>query len=231
MTLEQVVDKLEELVLSAPNIETFVFDDLETVNELHATDYPLCLLRPTPDELIVRGEGANEQDYALEFYLMDTYFMDDADSLRKKYSDLQIYGTQLIQEFYDVQEVKGINNVTVDRGQDQYNDNLVVVQFNFTVRVHECMRLLKKPTSLALTVISDTQIDLTWRDNETTETNYEVARSADGNTWETIATIASDSTSYNDTSLVTGTTYYYKVRATSASNRSAYSEVKNETTL
>lgn len=227
MTLEQVVDNIEDIATSAPNINTFVFDDLETVNELHATNYPLMLLTPSEDSIDLR---ADTQDYNLEFFIMDLYFQDDTDSLRKKYSDLQSYGVQVIQEMYDVNGISNVDDITINRGQDQYNDNLIVVQFSFTVRVHDCMRLLKSPTNLTATVISSSQIDLTWYDRENTETSYEVYRSLDGNTWGSVATLSSDVTSYSDTGLDSSTTYYYRVRCLTATNRSAFSNVANETT-
>lgn len=227
MTLEQLVDKIDDISTSAPNINTFVFDNLESVNELHSTSYPLLLLTPSEDTIEPR---LNEQDYNLEFFIMDTYFQDDADSLRKKYSDLQSYGIQIIQELYDVSEIKDVNEVRINRGQDQYNDNLIVVQFSFTVRVHDCLRLLKTPTNLTATTASASQIDLAWNDRETTETNYEVYRSLDNATWTSLATIASDSTSYSDTGLDASTTYYYRVRCLTSSNRSSFSNVANDTT-
>jgi hypothetical protein len=227
MNLEELVDKIESLVASDPNINTYLFDDPETVNELHASSYPLLLHNPVQDDIDPR---ANEQDYNVEFFLLDTYFQDDAKTLRQKYSDMQVWGIQLIQEMYDVDAIKDVDNVQVNRALEQYNDNLVVVQFNFTVRVHDCMRLLLKPKNLVATTASSSQIDLTWVDHDTTETNYEISRSIDNSTWTTIDTVASDSTSYSDTGLDAATLYYYRVRCTTSSNRSPYSNVDSDTT-
>lgn len=227
MTLEELVDKIDDIAISSPDINTFVFDDLEAVNELHATSYPLCFLTPTQDSIDPR---ANEQDYVLELFIMDTYFQDDADSLRKKYSDLQRYGVQIIQEMYDVPEIKDVDSVTINRGQDQYNDNLIVVQFSFTVRVHDCLRLLKKPTGFTATAVSSSQIDLAWYDRESNETSYEIYRSLDNSTWTSLTSIASDSTSYSDIGLDSSTEYYYRVRCLSSSNRSPFSNVASATT-
>jgi len=227
MKLEELVDKIESLVTSDPNIDTFLFDEPEKVNELHATDYPLLLMNPLEDSIDPR---ANEQDYNLELFLLDTYYQDDTKSLRQKYSDMQIWGLQLIQEIYDVAQIRNVDNVTVNRGTEQYNDNLAVVQFSFVVRVHECMKLLEKPYNLVATTASSSQIDLAWNDSETTESNYEVSRSIDNVTWSTIATIAADSTSYSATGLDPSTLYYFRVRATTATNRSPYSNTDSDTT-
>ena len=227
MKLEELVDKIESLVTSDPNIDTFLFDEPEKVNELHATDYPLLLMNPLEDTIDPR---ANEQDYNLELFLLDTYYQDDTKSLRQKYSDMQIWGLQLIQEIYDVAQIRNVDNVTVNRGTEQYNDNLAVVQFSFTVRVFDCMRLLRKPSNLTATAASSSQIDLAWNDNESSETNYEVSRSIDNSTWTTVATIAADSTTYSDTALDPSTLYYYRVRATTSTNRSAFSNIDSATT-
>lgn len=227
MNLAELVDKIDLIVSDAPNINTFLFDDLETINELHATSYPLLLLTPTEDEIDAR---ANEQDYNLDFYLMDTYFQDDAKTLRQKYSDMQIWGIKMINELIDDPNVRDVGNITVNRGQERYNDHLVLVQFSFTVRVYDCMKLLKKPTSLVATTASSSQIDLTWTDVASDESNYEVSRSLDNSTWTTIDTIAADSSSYSATGLDPSTLYYFRVRATTASNRSAYSNTDSDTT-
>ena len=221
MNLEALVDEIDSKATEHPFINSFVFDDLEQINESHATDYPLCLLRPTEDEVMPRK---NEQDYALEMYLMDVYYQDDTKTLRQKYSDMQDWGIQVIQNLYGVDEIRNVGNVSIDRGQDRYNDNLVIVQFNFTVRVHNCMDLLTRPTNLAAVAASSSQIDLTWTDNETTESNYEIFRSTDFDSWTSIASIASDSTSYSDTGLDASTLYFYRVRATTATNHSQLSK-------
>lgn len=73
-----------------------------------------------------------------------------------------------------------------------------------------------KPTSLTATVFSTSRIDLAWTDAATTETEYRVYRSTDNVTFSLINTIAANSTSYSDTTITSGTTYYYKVAAYNA---------------
>lgn len=221
MTLEELVDEFESKTTSHPSINTFIFEDLEAINELHSTDYPLVLLRPTEDTIQPRK---NEQDYNIEMYMLDVYHQDDAKTLRKKYSDMQDWGIQVIQDLYEVSEIKNVGDITVDRGQDRYNDNLVVLQYNFTIRVHECMGDLVKPANLAAVAASSSQIDLTWTDYDTTETNYEVYRSLDFGTWTLVNTIAADSNSYSDTGLDSSTLYFYKVRAITSTNYSQFSK-------
>ena len=66
------------------------------------------------------------------------------------------------------------------------------------------------------------QIDLTWTDNASNEDGFIVERSPNGtDTWTQIGAPAANATSFSDTSaaLVMNTTYYYRVRATSAVRR------------
>ncbi len=57
-------------------------------------------------------------------------------------------------------------------------------------------------------------IQLTWTDSSTGETGFKVERSTTNNTsFSVIATPAANAASYNDTSSVANTTYYYRVRA------------------
>jgi peptide/nickel transport system substrate-binding protein len=70
------------------------------------------------------------------------------------------------------------------------------------------------PTNLSATAVSQTQINLSWTDNATDETEYQVYRSPDGyNHWTKVATLAADTTTYSDTTLHCNYDYIYKVIA------------------
>jgi len=78
------------------------------------------------------------------------------------------------------------------------------------------------PTGLTATPTSATQINLAWTDASSDETGFEIERAtAAGGPWTLLTTTAANATSYNDTGLTTGTTYYYRVRATNAGVDSA----------
>jgi hypothetical protein len=56
--------------------------------------------------------------------------------------------------------------------------------------------------------------ELAWSDNSNVEISYRVDRSTNQSTWTTIASgLAPNTSSYNDASAVSGTTYYYRVHA------------------
>jgi hypothetical protein len=87
------------------------------------------------------------------------------------------------------------------------------------------------PSELAATAVSSTQIDLTWTDNSADEYGFEIERSSDSSPWELVDTVGADVTTYPDTGLAPGTTYYYRVRAFNGSGVSAYSDPASATTL
>jgi Leucine-rich repeat (LRR) protein len=68
------------------------------------------------------------------------------------------------------------------------------------------------PTDINATVVSQTQINLSWTDNSSDETGFKVERPAG----TLISTAAADAISYSDTDLICGTTYNYSVTATNA---------------
>jgi hypothetical protein len=85
--------------------------------------------------------------------------------------------------------------------------------------------LLSSPTSLTATAVSSSQVNLTWTDNSRTETAYLVERKAtsSGN-YAQIGSVGMNVHSYTDTyNFGSGTTYYYRVRATNGTIYSGYS--------
>jgi len=81
---------------------------------------------------------------------------------------------------------------------------------------------LKAPTNLKATSQSSTSIDITWKDVDTTETNYQVLRSeSDSFNFKPAALLPANSISFTDTALYGNTAYYYKVYALSATSTSA----------
>jgi len=81
---------------------------------------------------------------------------------------------------------------------------------------------LNAPTALSPAVASASQINLSWADNSSFETGYQVERSLDNATWTVIATTAANATTNASTGLAGCTTYYYRIKAVSAGNTSTY---------
>lgn len=90
------------------------------------------------------------------------------------------------------------------------------------------------PSNLAAQAFSPNQINLTWTDNTTSETGYTVERAPDNagvaGTFAPIATLPVNAVSYSSTGLTENTRYWYRVRAFTALDVSAYSALANATT-
>lgn len=69
------------------------------------------------------------------------------------------------------------------------------------------------PTGLTFAPVTQTSIQLNWSDNATNEVGYAVYRSTDGTNFNFLTQTAVDATSFNDTGLIPGTTYFYRVAA------------------
>ncbi|MDF2930915.1 MAG: pectate lyase [Chryseobacterium sp.] len=78
------------------------------------------------------------------------------------------------------------------------------------------------PASSSLTV--------SWNDNTANETNYILERSNDGTNFTVIATLPANTITYNETGLTPNTQYYYRVKATNASESSVYTANASITT-
>lgn len=79
------------------------------------------------------------------------------------------------------------------------------------------------PSGLTISVVSSTQLDLSWTDNANDETAYEVERSTgDADNFEPLISLGADVTQHSDNALTAGTVYYYRVRAVNGTVYSAY---------
>jgi len=67
------------------------------------------------------------------------------------------------------------------------------------------------------------QANLTWTDNSTNETGFQVERSTDGNTFGIIPTTAPGTTNYRNSTAAKRQTYYYRVAAKNNVGLSVYS--------
>jgi titin len=76
------------------------------------------------------------------------------------------------------------------------------------------------PTALGLTPAAG-KVDLGWTDNSSAETGFIVQRSLNGSTYTSIAVLAADTTSWQNTGLSSGSSYYYRVYATGPTSNSA----------
>jgi alpha-tubulin suppressor-like RCC1 family protein len=84
--------------------------------------------------------------------------------------------------------------------------------------------MINAPSGLTVTVVSSSQINLSWQDNSNNEDGFEIWRSTDGINYTLRFTLNADTISYSDTGFSWATTYYYRVRAlNSIGDRSEWS--------
>ena len=87
------------------------------------------------------------------------------------------------------------------------------------------------PNNLVATATSSSSIGLSWNHTSNDEYGFEVERAINGGTFNYIATLAANSTFYNDSGLRAKTNYVYRVRAYNFVDDSDYSNQSAATTL
>jgi predicted esterase/fibronectin type 3 domain-containing protein len=82
---------------------------------------------------------------------------------------------------------------------------------------------LNAPSDFKATAIDEKNIALTWIDESDNETGFEILRSTSNTDNFALAKLAdANQTSYTDSELEAGTTYYYKIRAINATSQSEF---------
>ena len=92
------------------------------------------------------------------------------------------------------------------------------------------MLAMPAPTNLTAKSQAKTTVQLTWADNSVNETSFRIERSVSANTgFAEIVSVGADVTSYTDRTVSKKTTYYYRVRAATVIQFSAYSNTARVT--
>ena len=87
------------------------------------------------------------------------------------------------------------------------------------------------PSALAATPITTTRVDLSWTDTNGYEAGFKIERAYSSNgPWLQIKEAGVDVTSYSDTNVFAGNTYWYRVRAFNVNGNSAFSNKDSATT-
>lgn len=92
---------------------------------------------------------------------------------------------------------------------------------------------LAPPAGLTATPVGQTQIDLAWTDNTTTETGFQVQRCTGAgcaNFAQVGSNLAANSTSYSDMGLTANTSYSYRARAITATDSSVWTSTQTAVT-
>lgn len=82
------------------------------------------------------------------------------------------------------------------------------------------------PSNLTATSLGSNVVRLVWVDNASSETGFKVERATiSSGPWTQILTPAANAVTADDSTVVSGTTYFYRVRATNGSGDSIYSNI------
>lgn len=82
-----------------------------------------------------------------------------------------------------------------------------------------------RPSFLTVTEGAGSNLNLSWSDNATAETGFELQRRPAGGDFSTLITLAPDAAAHTDSATVIGTTYEYRVRTLGTGGPSAWSLV------
>ncbi len=94
-----------------------------------------------------------------------------------------------------------------------------------TLQVSHAATRPVRPTFFTVTNGAGSTLELSWVDNSTTETGFEVQRRPAGGSFSALALIVQDATSYSDSTTAVGTAYEYRLRAITAGDPSAWTPV------
>jgi hypothetical protein len=83
--------------------------------------------------------------------------------------------------------------------------------------------ILGRPTNLALSAVSTTELKLTWTDNASGEQGFEVQRRKTGTSFARLKLLPANTLTHTDSGLEPGTKYVYRVRAYSGTHASRFS--------
>jgi len=147
MNLNDIVNIFEAQVAADNNINTFLFDELSTINIDRQKKYPLLLLKIPSRRLtnfpITTGEPV-QIIYNFTFYLLDTWNNED-----KKTKKLPLVLSNLAltaDRFLRTLAISGSNNfqlfdrnIDSDFGHHKYVDQLIGVTMNFKLIVNDCL--------------------------------------------------------------------------------------------
>lgn len=87
------------------------------------------------------------------------------------------------------------------------------------------------PSNLVATAVSSSQINISWKDNSSNETGFEIERRNGLGSYSKIASVDKDVTSYSNTALTADTEYFYRVRAINENGASIYCTEASAKTL
>lgn len=235
MNIQDVKNRFQAVANANSDIQTFMFDDLSSINTDRQKKYPTVLMK-TPSSVITPfNTGIKDplmENYSLSIYILDTWNKEDKKTipLEQRYKEVEVIFDKYLREvlnqggneYYLVTD----KSVSKERGHHQHVDQLVGVNYTFTLRVFNSLcTSLGLVGSLNVTSVTATTVNLGWNDLATGEDGFEVFRSTDFENWILAGTTVADATSFSDTGLNPGDAYAYRVRAVSPTQKGEWSNI------
>lgn len=100
MEIDEFKTAMEAVVRDVPEIQSFVFDDLDTLNEQHDRVYPVLLIT-IPEPEIPEFRVRNYEVYDLEMYCLTTDHQDDTRSKEEIFRDTKLLLLEFIKEVFE----------------------------------------------------------------------------------------------------------------------------------
>lgn len=134
------------------------------------------------------------------------------------------------QDVRSVQNVGLTSGVTYSYRVTSYNTAGESASSN-EVTVTTLSNIPVAPSNLTATVVSTSQINLQWVDTSGNETGFRISRKIGYNgTWSMVATVGQNVTTFENTGLTAGSTYFYLVTSYNSSGESGASNEATATT-
>jgi len=150
----------------------------------------------------------NESGFILERKIGSSGAWNDADSMDTNVTEYQDKGLSSNTEYY--YRISSYNS----SGESSYSNEVHAVTSDTAPMA---------PTNLVASVISSSQINLSWTDNSNNETNFKIERKTDQSNFTELVTVNANTTEYFDSNLIDGTNYFYRICAINIAGNSGYS--------
>ncbi len=133
--------KTQALSSGLPNIKTFIFDNLSEINNL---DKPYRVLLFKPPISVRLNETQRDEDrvnWSIEYFLLDLMNDDIGEKLAVLWESMEDEINEINKgitlDNTDIEEI--ISDISMDRGKDEHNQNLVGIRVTYTLRVFDCL--------------------------------------------------------------------------------------------
>lgn len=144
MNIEELKNRFQSVANSDSGIETFVFDDLSSINKDRQKKYMVALMK-TPSSVItpfkIQPNESNYENYSLTIYFLRPWKKEEKKtvSLEQRYREIEEvadgYLRDVLLQGGTDYSLFGDKTVNKTRGHHQHVDQLVGIQYDFTLRV------------------------------------------------------------------------------------------------